>query len=190
MKSASELNLTELMREHYVIADGRSMSKIDYPELFETIGYEYGGNGNAFRLPDLRNKYIRSFGNEITLTTTEGEIKISNPIVGETILPQTSSSAFVDHRHFMFQDSAATKYDHMGLYDVDAHTAIVVPGVHGNHGTISSIGGDALRGSTSRAVHPSQNSEEGGYNYISNNDIDVKESRPYTIVMTPLIKIK
>ena len=39
--------------EGYLKADGSLVKKADYPELFDIIGYTYGGSGDEFKLPDL-----------------------------------------------------------------------------------------------------------------------------------------
>lgn len=42
----------------WLICDGTLLSKTDYPELFNAIGYSFGGEegGNTFGLPDLRGR--------------------------------------------------------------------------------------------------------------------------------------
>jgi microcystin-dependent protein len=46
--------------EGYLTCDGRSVSRTDYPALFEVIGTTFGGvNETTFRLPDLRGEFIR-----------------------------------------------------------------------------------------------------------------------------------
>lgn len=47
----------------FLIADGRELKKAEYPELFEVIGYTYGGTGNNFKLPNFSDgKFMRSIG--------------------------------------------------------------------------------------------------------------------------------
>lgn len=38
----------------HLICDGRSIATADYQDLFDVIGYTYGGSGANFSLPDLR----------------------------------------------------------------------------------------------------------------------------------------
>jgi hypothetical protein len=38
--------------QDYLVCDGTSVAKADYPALFEVIGYNYGGSGANFNLPD------------------------------------------------------------------------------------------------------------------------------------------
>lgn len=44
----------------YLECNGQSVSTTTYPELFNAIGYLYGGAGALFKVPDLRGEFIRS----------------------------------------------------------------------------------------------------------------------------------
>lgn len=45
--------------ENWMLADGRSLLRADYPQLFEEIGTIYGApDGTHFKLPDLRGRFI------------------------------------------------------------------------------------------------------------------------------------
>ena len=47
----------------FLIADGRSLKKSEYAELFTVIGYTYGGSGDDFNLPNFADgKFMRSIG--------------------------------------------------------------------------------------------------------------------------------
>lgn len=47
----------------FLIADGRSLKKSEYPELFNVLGYIYGGSGENFNLPNFSDgKFMRSIG--------------------------------------------------------------------------------------------------------------------------------
>lgn len=43
----------------WLVCDGSSLNRNDYPELFSALGYLYGGSGNTFLLPDLRGMFLR-----------------------------------------------------------------------------------------------------------------------------------
>ncbi len=58
----------------FVVADGRSLSKSTYTELFNKIGYSYGGSGNNFNIPDTRGLYTRSTGKGKHITGALGNI--------------------------------------------------------------------------------------------------------------------
>ena len=57
----------------FLIADGRSLKKAEYTELFDVIGYTYGGSGESFNLPNFADgKFMRSIGgNAATLGTAQ-----------------------------------------------------------------------------------------------------------------------
>lgn len=43
---------------NYMLCDGSTLSKDDYPELFENIGFTFGAVGTSqFKLPDLRERF-------------------------------------------------------------------------------------------------------------------------------------
>ena len=44
--------------ETFMLCDGRSLDKTEYEELFNVIGYTFGGSGESFMLPDLRGKTL------------------------------------------------------------------------------------------------------------------------------------
>lgn len=47
----------------FLIADGRFLKKAEYTELFDVIGYTYGGSGDSFNLPNFADgKFMRSIG--------------------------------------------------------------------------------------------------------------------------------
>ena len=59
----------------FLIADGRSLKKAEYTELFDVIGYTYGGSGDNFSLPNFADgKFMRGIGgNAAALGTVQGD---------------------------------------------------------------------------------------------------------------------
>ena len=59
----------------FLIADGRTLKKSEYSELFDVIGYTYGGSGDNFNLPNFADgKFMRSIGgNAATLGAAQGD---------------------------------------------------------------------------------------------------------------------
>lgn len=49
----------EVAPSGWLVADGSSLLVASYQDLFDNIGYRYGGSGTTFRLPDLRGEFIR-----------------------------------------------------------------------------------------------------------------------------------
>jgi microcystin-dependent protein len=43
----------------YLLADGRSISKTTYPQLYAVISGRYGESGGNFNIPDMRGYYLR-----------------------------------------------------------------------------------------------------------------------------------
>lgn len=50
---------------NYLICNGQSLLVSDYQELYDIIGYEYGGSDLNFNLPDFRNYYVLGGNNNI-----------------------------------------------------------------------------------------------------------------------------
>lgn len=46
----------------YFECSGQTLDKDDYPFLFDVIGYDYGGAGNNFQIPDYRNRKLVGTG--------------------------------------------------------------------------------------------------------------------------------
>lgn len=52
----------------WMLCDGRTLSTTDYPQLYSVIGTTYGSGGvGLFKVPDLRNEFIRGVGGSRTL---------------------------------------------------------------------------------------------------------------------------
>jgi phage-related tail fiber protein len=45
----------------YLACNGAGQSASVYPDLFAAIGYQYGGSGDLFYLPDLRGQFVRGW---------------------------------------------------------------------------------------------------------------------------------
>ena len=43
----------------FLLCDGSTLNKNEYLDLFNVIGYTYGGSDNEFKLPDLRERFIQ-----------------------------------------------------------------------------------------------------------------------------------
>ena len=59
----------------FLIADGRSLKKSEYPELFNVLGYIYGGSGENFNIPKFDDgRFFRSVGgNAAALGAAQGD---------------------------------------------------------------------------------------------------------------------
>jgi len=59
--------------EGYLPCDGQLYLFSDYPELFAQIGYYWGGSGDYFNVPDLRNTVVVGSGDTYAIAETGGE---------------------------------------------------------------------------------------------------------------------
>ena len=53
--SVSFLFSSAALPEGWLYAEGQTVSKATYPDLFAAIGYSVGGSGDNFKVPDLRD---------------------------------------------------------------------------------------------------------------------------------------
>ncbi len=86
--------------EGWFLCDGSTKSATTYPELFAAIGYSFGGSGDNFTLPDLRQRF--PLGSN---TGTTGETGGTNTI---TLL----SGNLPSHLHSIGLSTAQTGHDH------------------------------------------------------------------------------
>lgn len=107
---------------NFLFADGRELNKYEYPELFNIIGYLYGGSGDIFNLPDKREavtimqsenfKIGKTTGNN-NLTITKAnlpnyDLKVTDPGHTHTKNGYTFSSGHGTKPSLC--DSGATEY--------------------------------------------------------------------------------
>jgi microcystin-dependent protein len=51
------MTLSNTPPPNFLLCNGQSVLKTDYPNLFSVIGYNYGGSGANFNLPNLQSRY-------------------------------------------------------------------------------------------------------------------------------------
>lgn len=73
----------------FIECDGRTLSRIDYPDLFDVIGYQYGGSGNNFKVPNYRNRIMMGTGR------VDGN-SAASPALPTKFGPDTSSASTGD----------------------------------------------------------------------------------------------
>lgn len=61
---------SDTIPDGWLLCDGASYSVDDYPDLFALIGYQFGGSGSNFNVPDMVGMF--PFGNDATLNDTGG----------------------------------------------------------------------------------------------------------------------
>lgn len=117
----------------FLLADGRSLKKSEYTELFDVIGYTYGGSGQNFNLPNFADgKFMRSIGgNAAALGTAQQDaIREINGNVGGV---RNDSSAVPPSGAFLAGSSAGNFSNGPGsLASVSFAASRVVPTANEN----------------------------------------------------------
>ena len=105
----------------FVFCDGASYNIATQPEfkiLKEAIGYQFGGSGNDFNVPDLRSRAIRGVGPQAGLTTfSRGDTGgVEDITLVDTQLPP--------HTHLVAKNSLNQPLENMSGKDVFFHNDI------------------------------------------------------------------
>lgn len=85
--------------------DGRELSVSEYNELFQVIGYSFGGQGDIFKLPDLRGRVMGCIGQGSGLTERTLGLAVGSEthILTEAELPshthQGTTNSSGSHNH-------------------------------------------------------------------------------------------
>lgn len=85
----------------FLLCNGALVGKDTYPSLFSVIGYTYGGSGDVFALPDLRDKFIE--GNDVCGSYKEAGLP---NIEGKFSIPKSASKTDTNGNN-KYEDSGA-----------------------------------------------------------------------------------
>lgn len=78
---------------NYLLCDGASISTTDYPDLFNLIGYTYGGSGNAFNLPNFESKFPIGANSSNSNSNSTSNFATGNGTIGATNTQAVSYTA-------------------------------------------------------------------------------------------------
>jgi microcystin-dependent protein len=81
------INDTQVDSAGYIPCDGRELSALEYPDLFQAIGTIYGASGTNFKVPNLRGVFLRGTGGNAAP------------------LGQKQGDATKTHQHYMFSSA-------------------------------------------------------------------------------------
>ena len=117
----------------WAYCDGSALSSAAYPDLFNALGYTWGGSGGTFNLPDLRSRTVvgagqgaglssrtlAAAGGEETVALTAAQTGAHNHVVAATVGTET-----VQHTHTGTSTVESAGHTHTGTTDneAQAHT--------------------------------------------------------------------
>ena len=91
----------------WMFCDGRTLSRDRYPELFQVLGYRYGGSDSDFRIPDYRGYFLRGTDCGRQLDPNRSERKDAAGYSSEQV-GSTQEDALQCHRHSYVQPKGET----------------------------------------------------------------------------------
>lgn len=109
----------------YFLCDGTSLSTSIQPRLFAVIGYNYGGSGTNFNLPDFRGAFLRGNGSQTVggVTYTGGALSSAGRQQDAVLNPlYTSNQGF---RSCAAGARDCVSRDKIGTDPVDTNTGIL-----------------------------------------------------------------
>lgn len=83
---------SQVVPANYLECDGSTLSTSQFNDLFNVIGYTYGGSGTSFNVPDLRGEFIRGWDNGRGIDSGRG-------------FGSSQLDAFQGHHHDQFVNS-------------------------------------------------------------------------------------
>jgi len=126
----------------YLLCDGASYATVDYPELFAVVGYNFGGSGANFNVPNLINRVavgsgddynLADLGGEATHTLDVGEIPSHShtiPLTATTLAVEPGEVTVLTPIPIFTQDTGSTGGDgsHNNLQPFQALAYIIYAG--------------------------------------------------------------
>lgn len=80
----------------WLLCNGASLAKASYPDLFNAIGYTWGGSGNTFYLPNYNGRHIlgTTYANNVGSTVSAGLPDITGSIIPKNRTDDTVDGSF------------------------------------------------------------------------------------------------
>lgn len=118
---------SECIPDGYLECNGQELSKNHYPELFNLIGYTFGGEKNTFLLPDLQGQFIRGLDREGNWDCDEeGNIRTLGSIQQDSLQGHRHSAARTSsdgsHSHKSYADKIPIRYGKNTFSDNESAT--------------------------------------------------------------------
>lgn len=139
----------------WLYAEGATVSKTTYPDLFDAIGYTFGGSGDDFTLPDFRNKLMIGAGTLVALGASAGAAEIT---ITADQLP-AHSHEITDSGHTHTLDATAT-FNYDSAAAAFGNATVAAGGVsEGTDNTTIAIAGTAQTALTGIQIAPAGGSD-------------------------------
>ena len=87
------------IEDDWIIANGATLNKSLYPELFKSIGYTYGGSGDNFSLPYMVDKKYVRCGGVSGVVVEAGLPNISGTFGGNRYYGASGAFAYLGSTH-------------------------------------------------------------------------------------------
>jgi microcystin-dependent protein len=96
-------SVSNIAPNNFIVCNGQSLNVVDYQELFNVIGYNYGGSGESFNVPNFHSKFFLGGNDNINNVSvsnyaTNGFINSYNFQNYSASNPSTISQV-LDHTH-------------------------------------------------------------------------------------------
>lgn len=176
---------------NFVICDGATVSAAPelspgvpnpYYELFQVIGYTYGGSGLTFNLPDLRGKFIRGWSGSGGTSVATDNPRTFGSTQTSSVITHTHNWTGFGHNHVI----VTTAPDHRHKLRAGS---VIGPnnGYYGCKDTGNSFMTDGSE--DTNLTFTSDNGLTGTYTSLVNTaPTPVNETRPVNFPMVPIIK--
>lgn len=119
----------------WLLCDGASLAKTDYPQLFAAIGGAWGTSGASFNMPDLRGRFLRGVNDGAT-NDPDGASRTAINTGGNTgnLVGSLQGEAVKSHNHTLTDPTHSHSYN--DVYYSEAGGSVSVPS------NVGSAGGD------------------------------------------------
>lgn len=150
----------------FLKCEGQSLSKNQYPDLFDVIGYTYGGSGNNFNIPNLKGR--TPVGVDSTDTNFDA--------LGKTYGDKTHTHSINGHTHHYglryigyYGDTQLEGSNGVGIMNYSSDNNYTLSGYGANTGSITT---NNMNGGTTQSVQtvaPNSYQMEGNTSYTGMN---------------------
>jgi hypothetical protein len=78
----------------WLLCDGRSLDRRKYTKLFAKIGYQFGGSGLNFNLPNMAGKVMAAIGSGVVKETIEADGLVID-VANDTFIVESNTNKWI-----------------------------------------------------------------------------------------------